>query len=350
MANLEIGIVGRPGCGKTTLLNALSGADLEVGGYAVATKANVAVATVPDARLAPLAALESSRKVTPATMQLVDIAGITDGGAGGSSNAELLGQVRQVDALIHVVRCFDSAGIEPHPLADLEGVEVEMVVADHDHVSRRLEKVRSASKSGDPALQEEVAQLESFVAWLDDGNSARTYDGVVPPELDLVTGMPVLYVANVDELGSGEPVAVVEAYAREQGAGCVVVSAQIESEIAQLDEGEAVQFLAELGIDEPAIDRVGRAAFELLDLVTFFTVGPTETRAWVVRRGSDAVIAAGKIHSDIARGFIRAEVIDWQELLDCGSHAEAARRGTMRLEGKTYVVRDGDVINVRFNV
>ena len=351
MANLEIGIVGVPGCGKTTLLNALSNAGAGTGGYSAGGKANMAIAPVPDLRLNPLANTCGALKIVPASIQLVDLPGITIGAeSGGRGAAELLGQVRQVDALIHVVRCFDAAGIDPEPLNDLEGLEVELVAQDAEHTDRRLKNARSQAKSGIKEANDLVGELEAFSAHLNDGAPARTYAGDVPSVLDLLTDKPVLYVANTDESGSPGYAAIVEEYARDNGGSAVAMCAQVEAEIATLDADERLAFLEEMGIDEPGVNRVARAAFALLDLITFFTVGEKETRAWLVRRGADAQEAAGKIHSDIARGFIRAEVIDTDDLLEHGSHQEVAKVGKMRLEGKTYTVRDGDVLNVRFNV
>lgn len=346
MANLEIGIVGVPGCGKTTVVNALTGGTLDTGGYA-GTKANLAIANVPDPRLQQLAASVGARKITAATMQLVDLPGIDPEGKGAG---ELLGQVRQVDALIHVVRCFDAGGVPPQPQEDVEGLEVALVAADADHADRQLTAARARAKSGDKAARQRVEELERFLAHLNDGAAARTYPGKVPVGLDLLTDKPVLFVANTAEDGSPDEVAVVEQLAAEAGGGCVAMCAQIEAEIAALEPEEAAGFMRELGITEPTVDRVGQAAFKLLDLITFFTVGEKETRAWLVRRGDDAQTAAGKIHTDIARGFIRAEVISADDLIELGSHAAAASAGKQRLEGKTYVVQDGDTLNVRFNV
>jgi GTP-binding protein YchF len=348
MANLEIGIVGVPGCGKTTVLAALTGSMPATGGQA---KPNLGIASVPDTRLQPLADTVGAKKITPATMQLVDLPGIGIGAqSGGKGTGELLAQVRQVDALVHVVRCFDASGLPPDPQGDLEGLDVELVAADAEMVERRVAAATAATKSGDKGA---VAQAEAFAKFLDhlnEGEPARTYPGGPPAGLDLLTDKPVLVLANTGEDGSAEHVATVEAYAKQAGAGVVAMCAQLEAEIATLDEDERAAFLEDMGVTEPGAHRVARAAFELLDLLTFFTVGEKETRAWLVRRGADAVEAAGKIHTDIARGFIRAEVMDAADLLELGSAAEVSKAGKQRLEGKTYEVRDGDVMNIRFNV
>jgi ribosome-binding ATPase len=304
---LEVGIVGLPGSGKTTLFTALTRA----GGSGFG-KENVGMASIPDERLAPLAELVGARKVTPATIRVVDVPG---------TGPALLGGLRQVDAVLAVADGF-SPGADPP--GDLETLELELLVADRDHVERRLERVAKQAKSGDPALRSEVEVLTALLAHLEAGNSMRDFGGELPPELEPLTTKPLIAIEN----GPGG------------------IDLKLEAELAELPEEEAAAFR-----DGPsALDEVVRRLTDALGLITFFTAGDKETRAWTLRRGQTAIEAAAAIHSDIARGFIRCETITWSDLMDAGSHAEAARRGTQRLEGKTYVVQDGDVLNVRFNV
>jgi ribosome-binding ATPase YchF (GTP1/OBG family) len=305
---LEVGIVGLPGSGKTTLFNALTHAG--VGGEF--GKENVGMAAVPDERLGRLAALVGARKVTPAAIRVVDVPG---------TGPQLLGNLRQVDALLAVADGF-SAGSDP--AADLETLQLELLVADRDHVERRLERVEKQAKSGDAALRKEVDELGAVLAHLDAGGVLRDYPGGLPAALEPLTTMAILDVVN----------------------GPAGIDLKLEAELAELPDDEAAAFR-----DGPsALDEVVRRLTDALDLITFFTAGEKETRAWTLRRGQTALDAAGTIHSDIARGFIRCEVVRWDELLDAGSHAEAAKRGQQRLEGKTYPVEDGDVLNIRFNV
>jgi ribosome-binding ATPase YchF (GTP1/OBG family) len=304
---LEVGIVGLPGAGKTTLFTALTKA-----GGAGFGKENVGMATIADDRLDRVAALVGARKVTPATIRVVDVPG---------TGPALLGGLRQVDAILAVTDGF-SPGAEP--ARDLETLELELLVADRDHVERRLERVEKQAKSGDPALRKEAEELAALLAHLEAGNTLRDYPGELPPELDPLTTKPLLAVEN--------------------GAGGIDL--KLEAELAELPDEEAGAFRE----GPSALDEVVRRLRDALDLITFFTAGDKETRAWTLRRGQTALEAAAAIHSDIARGFIRCETITWSDLLDAGSHAEAARRGTQRLEGKTYVVQDGDVLNIRFNV
>jgi ribosome-binding ATPase YchF (GTP1/OBG family) len=304
---LQVGIVGLPGAGKTTLFTALT--RTAGGGFG---KENVGMASIPDERLAPLAELVGARKVTPAAIRVVDVPG---------TGPALLGGLRQVDAILAVADGF-SQGADP--AGDLETLELELLVADRDHVERRLERVEKQAKSGDPALRKEVDVLKELLAHLDAGRTLRDFPGELPKELEPLTTKPLIAVEN----GPGG------------------IDLKLEAELAELPDEEAAAFRE----GPSALDEVVRRLSGALDLITFFTAGDKETRAWTLRRGETALEAAETIHSDIARGFIRAETITWSDLLEAGSHAEAARRGTQRLEGKTYVVQDGDVLNIRFNV
>jgi ribosome-binding ATPase YchF (GTP1/OBG family) len=305
---LEVGIVGPPGSGKTSLFTALTRA---AGGEYGRT--NVGIAPIADDRLDALAGVVHARKVTPATIRVQDVPGAGDA---------QLGNLRQVDALLAVLRGF---GPEPDPEGDLETFGLELLVADRDHVERRLDRVTKQAKSGDPALRAEVEELGRVLAHVDAGRSLADYPGRLPPELEPLTTKPLLAVVN----GPGG------------------VDLKLEAELAELSDDEAAAFRDGTS---SALDEVVRRLRDALDLITFFTAGEKETRAWTLRSGETALDAAGAIHSDIARGFIRCEVVDWQDLVGAGSHAEVSKRGQQRLEGKTYVVRDGDVLNIRFNV
>ena len=310
---LQVGIVGLPNAGKTTLFNALTRAGAEVTAYAsVVEKANVGMAVIPDERIERLAELVGSRKTTPAAIRVVDVP---------ATSADLPGGLRQADALLAVLDGF-SEGADP--ARDLETLKLEMIVADRDHVERRVEKVRKEAKSGDLGRRRELETLEELLALLESGRPLSDAGGPLPAELEPLTTKPLIPVEN----GPGG------------------IDAKLEMELAELPPEEAAEFRT----GPSALDEIVRELKEALDLVTVYTVGDTEARAWTLRHGQTALDAAESVHSDIARGFIRAEVIRWDDLLECGSHAEAARRGLQRLEGKSYVVEDGDVVNVRFNV
>ncbi len=356
MASLEIGIVGLPNVGKTSLFNALTNAGAEVTDYAAAqSSANVGVAAVPDARLDQLAVVAGSTETIYASVQIADVSGLARGaGKNGSLGGAYLGHLRASDALVHVVRTFGDADVfhvdgRVDEVADAEAVDLELVLADLQVVERRIERATRAGRTGFKAAAASLEQLARLVAHLDDGAPARTFGEPLPDDLDLLSRKPLLYIANTSESGDAEAVAALQRYA--DGTPVVAVAARFEAELAEIDDpDERSAFLAEIGQVEAGMPRVARAAFQLLDLITFFTVGPKEARAWPLGRGSTALEAAGKIHSDIARGFIRAEVITTADMLACRTHAEAQRRGVMRVEGRDYVVADGDVVNVRFNV
>jgi ribosome-binding ATPase len=309
---LRVGIVGLPNSGKTTLFNALTRAGAQVTAYAdVTQKPNVGMAVIADERLERLAGVIGSKKVTPAAIRVVDVPG----------RAEIPGELRQADALLAVLDGF-SEGADPG--ADLESLRLELIVADRDHLERRLERVRKEAKSGDRAKRDEVAVTERLLAHLEAGKPLSEWTGALPGELEPLTTKPLIALEN----------------------GPDGIDAALEMELAELAPEEAAEFRA----GPSALDDVVLRLKEALGLVTFFTVGDTEARSWTLVHGQTAFEAAESIHSDLARGFIRCEVIRWDDLLECRSHAEAARRGLQRLEGKSYVVEDGDVLNVRFNV
>jgi len=311
---LEVGIVGLPGSGKTTIFNALTHAGAQVGAYAgAAGKENVGMAVIADERLTQAAAVIKSRKVTSAAIRVVDVPG---------TGPALLGNLRQVDAILAVLDGFTPGSDPAH---DLEQLELELLVADRDHVERRLERAGKQAKSGEPALRKEVAELERMLAHVDAGKPLSEWEGALPRELEPLTTKPLIPLENGPE----------------------GIDGKLEMELVELSEEEAEEFRE----GKPsALHEVVRRLSEALELISFFTVGDTEARAWTLRHGQTALEAAATIHSDLARGFIRCEVIRWNDLVECGSHAEAARRGLERLEGKEYAVADGDVLNVRFNV
>ena len=309
---LEVGIVGLPGAGKTLLFTALTKA--QGGEYG---KTNVGMAPIADERLSQLAAVVGAKKVTPAAVRVQDVPG---------TGPALLGNLRQVDALLVVLDAFSP---DAAPADDLENLKLELLVADRDHVERRLERVTKQAKSGDPKLRAEVEELERILAHLDAGQTLVEWPGELPAELEPLTTKPLLAIEN----GPAQP-------------GQGRVDLQLEAELSELTDDEAAAFRE----GSSALEEVVRRLHDALGLITFFTAGEKETRAWTLRDGETALDAAETIHSDIARGFIRCEVIGWSDLVESGSHSEAAKRGLQRLESKTYAVRDGDVLNIRFNV
>ena len=360
MASLEIGIIGLPNCGKTTIFNALTGAGVVVQPFAATeVSVNTGVAQVPDPRMAPLATVEDSQRLVPPTVQLVDVAGLQRGaGRDGGLSGEFLQALRAADALIHVVRTFEDEAVyhvdgRLDPAADAEGVDLELLFADGALVTKRLERLERAVKVGQKEAKAEADLLSELAVVLDAGSPARDFAKfkALPLEVqtDLLTAKPMMYVANTSESGDPEAVAALQAYAG--SAEVVAVAGRFESDLAEIEDPEERSlFLAEIGQEEPSAPRVAAAAFRMLELITFFTAGPKDVWAWTIRQGSNAVEAGGKIHTDIARGFIRAEVINWQDLVNAGSRAEATKLGQLRVEGKDYIVQDGDVLNVRFNV
>ncbi|MBP2655927.1 MAG: ychF [Firmicutes bacterium] len=365
--NLEVGIVGLPNVGKSTLFNAITKAGAEAANYPFCTiEPNVGVVDVPDARLAKLTDLYNPKKTIPAAMRFVDIAGLVKGAAQGEGlGNKFLAHIREVDAVAQVVRCFEAGDITHvegslDPLRDIEIVNTELCLADIETVDKRLDRSRKLLKSGDKKIQTEIELLEKVRAGLETAEPARrtvsqNEEILLLKDLNLLTLKPVLFVANVseDEVANPEAnpyVAVVKEYAAKEGAVVIAVSAKMEAEIAELSEDEAAEFLRELGMSESGLDRLIRASFTLLGLMTFFTAGEQEVRAWTIRNDTKAPQAAGKIHSDIERGFIRAETVGYEDLINAGSYNAAREKGLVRLEGKDYIMRNGDIVHFRFNV
>jgi GTP-binding protein YchF len=357
---MKIGIVGLPNAGKSSLFNALTRAGAEAANYPFTTiEPNVAIVPVIDERLDALAALLGASEVVYDTISFHDIAGLVAGAHRGEGlGNRFLANIRETDAILHVVRCHqDASVVHPEgrvdPIADIETIETELALADLEQAERRLDRVTRVARGGDRAAIAEEAWLRELVAALQSGRPARS---VPPPaeaadamrQLGSITAKPTLFVANVDE-GSDAVPPEIAAHAAAQGASAVAVSARVEAELSELDAEDAASMRAELGVGEAGLARVVRGAFELLELNAFFTAGEDKpAQSWHLRRGLTAWHAAGQIHSDIQRGFVRAEVVGWQELIDAGGYAGARERGVLRLEGRDYVMRDGDVITVKF--
>ncbi|MBQ1511002.1 MAG: redox-regulated ATPase YchF [Selenomonadaceae bacterium] len=367
MSNLGVGIVGLPNVGKSTLFNAITKAGAEAANYPFCTiEPNVGVVPVPDARLEVLHKMYDSKKTTPATVSFVDIAGLVKGASKGEGlGNKFLEHIRQVDAVAHVVRCFEDSNITHveggiDPIRDIGIIQTELCLADLEIVEKRIMKLARIAKSGSKEAKAEDEVLRRIKAALDDAKPARSVelsedDLELIKEMNLLTLKPTLYVANVaeDEVAASEEndfVKKVREFAAGEHAEVVVISARVESEIAELDEEEAKEFLADMGLTESGLDKLIKAAFDLLGLMTFLTAGPDECRAWTIVKGTTAPKAAGKIHTDFERGFIRAEIVSYDDLIAAGSVAAAREKGQVRLEGKDYIMQDGDVTNFRFNV
>ena len=361
---IQCGIVGLPNVGKSTLFNALTKAQIAAENYPFCTiDPNVGVVGVPDPRLAELAAIAKPEKVLPAAVEFVDIAGLVAGASKGEGlGNQFLAHIRETDAIAHVVRCFVNDDIvhvsgKVSPIDDIEVIDTELCLADLTSVEKAVDRAAKAAKAGDKDAVRKRDLFTRIRTHLNEGRPARsaslsTEDRADLRELHLLTMKPIMYVANVNESGfTDNPLLdAVKARATQEGAAVVAVCAAMEAEIAQLDDAEKGEFLKDLGLAEPGLDRVIRAAYQLLGLQTYFTVGPKEVRAWTVRAGSTAPQAAAVIHTDFERGFIRAEVIGYGDYIACKGEAGAKETGKLRLEGKEYIVREGDVMHFRFNV